>query len=80
MAVVLRGLRQGVYTGGFGMTTPNKDTVINCEWQDVCDAGYCNACTNRTIRKVYVMTFRSLSIRLCRQCRSKLIRELRGAS
>ena len=28
MAVVLRGLRQGVYEGGFGMTTQNKNTVI----------------------------------------------------
>ena len=28
MAVVLRGLRQGVYEGGFRMTTQNKNTVI----------------------------------------------------
>jgi len=71
------------------MTIENKDTVIdNIEtftiidgaWQDVCDAGYCNACTNRAIRKVYVLTLRSLSVRLCRQCKGKLIRKLRGAS
>ena len=62
------------------MTTDDKDMVINCEWQDVCDVGYCNACTNRAIQKVYVITLRGLSVRLCRQCRGKLIRKLRGAS
>lgn len=55
----------------------NEDGNISVEFKSVVDAGYCNACTNRNVAKVFEITLRSLSFRLCRSCKDKLVEKLR---
>lgn len=40
--------------------------------------GSCNACT-RKITTVWNVTFRTLSFRVCRECREELIKKLKEA-
>lgn len=55
----------------------NEDSHIEVFDHSVKASGYCNACTNRNIVKVFEITLRSLSFRLCNSCKDKLLEKLK---
>lgn len=55
----------------------NEDNHIEVFDNSVEASGYCNACTNRDIVKIFEITLRSLSFRLCINCKNKLLEKLK---
>lgn len=55
----------------------NEDSNIEVFDHSVEASGYCNACTNRDIVKIFEITLRSLSFRLCNSCKNKLLEKLK---
>ncbi len=58
------------------INSTNLSEGIDVSLKTVNDSGYCNACTNRSIIQVFVIKLRSLELRLCFDCKMKLIKKL----
>lgn len=55
----------------------NEEGNIDVNYRLVSVVGYCNACTNRDIVEVCEIGLRSLSFRLCNNCKDKLLGKLK---
>lgn len=47
------------------------------EIKEVSDVGKCSECNGTLYHKVWVVTIRGLQVRLCRKCKTELIRLLK---